>query len=286
VTTSDKLAAVSAAVPRGLGMWIMSLRHPTIGTPEQAAAKAKGAGLSFVSILACWQEGPGKHGNVNVHELPEYAAAFREAGIFPGVWGYPWGRPDMIPRFVERMHQAVGDGRAPWLIIDPEKGFRGQVIGPHAPALLEELVRRIFDEVLREDVGFGTSTWPLLSGMRDFPTAAVAGRGFGCPQTYQVPLEQARRAVEMWRQLGWVDLVPALPTFGRQTEAEDGEPDSAGDADLKLIAYASAILERARVLDQDHEVAGCFWQWPKTSAREWRAIQVLSQRHELLAEVI
>lgn len=250
-------------------MWVLDISRRVMGTPVQAAEKARAHGLSFVILAACWQDGPGKHAAMNEYDLAAYGQAFRAAGVLPWVWGYPWGEPDLIDKFVARMRVAADQAGASGIVLDPEVGFRRK------PDLMKDLLERTLDS-LNEHLGLGFSSYGQPSSMRDFPWAEAGGYGWGSPQCYQATLAQARKGIDTWKAFGWQNLVVSLPTFGRNTDAESGEPDADPRVDGRLLAYASALLERTGG-------AGCFWQWATTNAAEWATIKLLAEREDIVS---
>lgn len=240
---------ISKHQPRGVGIYTMALERAVQGTPEQAARRLASAGVSFVALLACWQE-DGRHGPANVEDLRTYGPAFAEAGIDVWVWGYPWGTPECVTRFVQRMREAALDAQAVGVLLDPELGFKGA----GAP-FMRDLVEQTVDS-LDESLGLGVTSYGLTSAHRDFPWAQCAGYGWGSPQLYTVPLATAQRAIEQWREFGWQHIVPSVPTFGPNSEA-------------RLAAYAGAIAGMSDGL--------AFWQWKGTSREEWRAIEACAR---------
>ena len=249
-------------------MWVMDSSKRVMGTPEQAARKAVEHGLSFVCLAACWQDGPGKHRPMNEFDLADYGKAFRAAGVLPWVWGYPWSEPEQILAFVARMRHAADDASAVGIVLDPELGFRGE------HRAMQDLLKRTIDSI-DEGLGLGFSSYGLPRSMPDFPWSEAGGHGWGSPQCYKMPLAQAREGIRQWGSHGWHDIVVSLPTFGRNTDAESGEPDLDKSVDAKLLAYASALLALT-------DGAGAFWQWQTTSEQEWRTIKLLSEMHDFV----
>lgn len=243
-------------MPRGVGVYSMGLSAQVHGTPLQAAQRAKDHGLSFVMLLGCWQDGPGKHADSNRSDLPDYGAAFREAGVDVWVWGYPWGTIEQIPRFVQRMRRAAKDAGAVGLLLDPELGFKGDG-AKHMP----ELLRQTLDS-LDESLGVGITSYPIPQWHPDMDWAAMGGFGFGSPQTYSVDLQTAIKAIRLWRGLGWGHIVSSVPAYGANSRD-------------RMAAYAGAIGEHADAL--------CFWQWPQLDASEWKTVEILAKRYDDVA---
>ncbi len=245
--SAEGLAA--RAVPSGLGIYTMELEKLRL-TPAAAAARAKNAGLSFVALLACWQE-ESSGGAVNRAELADYGAAFREAGLDVWVWGYPFAASWRITDFVATMKRSATDAGAAGILLDPEDAFTGARARWMAP-----LLRAIVD-VLDESLGLGITSFGVTKWHPTFPWADCGGWGWGSPQTYTVSIDLAVQAIAQWRELGWTKILPSLPTYGLNSEA-------------KLAAYAAAILE--------HADGGLFWQWASTDDVEWRTIEALAAR--------
>lgn len=246
---TDPTALSRRHQPRGVGVYTMALEQAVHGTPEQAARRLASAGVSFVSLLACWQE-DGRHGPANVADLRTYGPAFAEAGIDVWVWGYPWGEAQLVRAFVQRMREAAADARAVGVMLDPEIGFKAE-----RSALMEELLAHTVDS-LGESLGLGFTSYGLTSAHREFPWSVCGGYGWGSPQLYTVPIETARVAIQQWRGHGWDHIVPSVPTFGPNSEA-------------RLAAYAGAIAGMSDGL--------IFWQWKGTSREEWRAIEACAR---------
>lgn len=253
--TIDTPTTAPRIVPTGIGMYIMDLSRKHTGTPAQAAKRAADAGLGFVAILGCWQE-KSPSGLANASDLDDYGAAFREADVDVFVWGYPWGSPECIDRFVPTMRKAADMAGARGIILDPELGFKADR-AKYMPMLLQRTV-----DSLDESLGLGITSYGLTSAHPDFPWSIAGGYGFGSPQLYSVPIEVARAAIKQWRMRGWETIIASVPTFG---------PNSAE----RLAAYSGAILEHCDGL--------IFWQWSTTSDAEWRAIAELARSHHLPA---
>jgi hypothetical protein len=243
-------------MPQGCGMYVMDLSVAHQGTPLQAAQRAKNAGLNFVALEACWQNSADEHTPVNTLDLDDYGAAFAEAGIDVWVWGYPWGSPEQITRFVARMREAARSAKATGILLDPELGFKDE----RAP-FMRDLLEQTIDS-LDEGLGLGFSSYGLTSVHKDFPWQLAGGYGWGSPQLYTVGLPIARSAIKQWREIGWFHLIASVPTFG---------PNSGPN----LAAYASSIAE--------HTEGVCFWQWRGTDKEEWRAIEAVAKRYQTVA---
>jgi hypothetical protein len=86
-----------------VGVYIRGLSVNRQGTPKAAAKKAKDHGVSFVPILAIWQNKDNTlfSNGRGADLIIKYAEAFKAAGIDPWIWGYPWAGKHT--EYVDRM---------------------------------------------------------------------------------------------------------------------------------------------------------------------------------------
>lgn len=241
--------------PTGVGVYVSEISQRGMGTPEQAARRCADHGVSFVALLACWQNDAASHIDSNRADLAadRYAAAFREAGIDVWVWGYPWGAPSQITRFVQRMREAASDAGAVGVILDPELGFKGE-----GARYTRDLVDQTIDS-LNESLGLIVTSYPIPQWHPDMAWDVLGGVGCGSPQTYSVDPATASRAVAAWRALGWKHIVQSVPTFGDRAQTAQ-----------HLASYIDAIDDAADAL--------CFWQWSTTNNAEWDVIKAVAER--------
>jgi len=189
---------------RGIGVFTRGLRASIVGTPAALAERSTSLGLSFVPMLACWQDARGLT-TPNDQALAPYAKAIGDAHIDTWLWGYPWagGEETFVNALVSRA-KAIG---ARGVILDPEVSYKGR------PQAMRMLVARTLD-ALDESLDVGFTSFGLPAFHPTFPWKEAAALGWGCPQDYDVTLEQTLESVDAWSALGWASIVPALPTFG------------------------------------------------------------------------
>ncbi len=228
-------------------MYVRNITRRLHGTPAEAAAKAKDHGLSWVAIMACWQESD-RHTPMNLRDLEPYAAAFREAGIDVWIWGYPWGGRES--EFCDAMGKALELSGGSGILIDPELGYKA----PDSPLRARRLVGGTLD-LLNESQGLGVTSYGLTTAHRTFPWDSFAGVGFGSPQVYTVHLKTAELALRQWKALGWDHVIASVPTFGKKSGAQ-------------IPAYAGELQKLCDGL--------IFWSWRSTSRAEWREIAKLT----------
>jgi hypothetical protein len=225
--------AAPSGVPTGVGVFTRALRSAIVGSPQALADRAKSLGLSFVPMLACWQDARGLT-TPNDHALGPYARALHDAGIDTWLWGYPWagGEETFVNALVSRAKTIGARG----VILDPEVSYKAR------PQAMRALVARTID-ALDESLGAGFTSFGLPALHPTFPWKEAAALGWGCPQDYDVTLAQTLESVDAWGELGWESIVPALPTFGR------------GSAPSVLDRAVDALAARPNVRGL------VFWSW-------------------------
>jgi len=277
--------------PRGVGVYTMALGDKWHGSPTAAAKKASDHGVSFVALLACWQDMRKKgkvgpmvfhHGDANRKDnaLLRYAEAFNAQGIDVWLWGFPWAGAE--ERFIASMASATEmcpNLISGWLF-DPELGYkwkgknqsslsmRGQpealtnismsgtkaVRSKQAKKLMELAVNAI-----GERLGLGVTSYGMAKYHPNFPWAEFGGYGFGSPQLYSVGPQQVDQGIQQWREHGWKTIIPSVPTFGNN----DGE---------KLHNHLSSFV------DGHEDISGfIFWVWRATSSKRGSAGRGVSE---------
>jgi len=229
--------------PTGVGLYLRELRAATHGAPKAAARRARDNGVSFVALLACWQDRKG-HRARNVSRLPAYAEEFAAVGVTPWIWGYP--HAGMEERFVERMRAASSEPVAGW-ILDPEVSYKRR------PMSAQTLVDLTLDS-LSERLRLGVTSYGLPRAHPGFPWATFGGHGWGSPQLYGVSPALVDRGLADWRERGWTYAVPSVPSFGPKSGA-------------RLHDYLSGFV------DGEEEIRGFLvWSWMQTTSDEWRVL--------------
>jgi hypothetical protein len=270
--------------PEGIGIYIRGLNKKKQGTPKAAAKKAKDHGVSFVAIMACWQdEKNGKPRQLNSNGkdpalIQQYADAFLDAGIQPWLWGFPAaGREEQyIDRFAH-VTEVCDNTIAGW-IHDPElfykwkrkskakadKTMRGQpeytgkIVEPKgSPAYIKagahKLVRLSIDGI-NESMGLAITSYGMAPGHKNFPWNAFGGVGFGSPQLYSVGPKDIDRGIRAWRNHGWNTIIPSVPAFGKNSGA-------------KMHDHLSNFV------DGEENINGfIFWSWRQLQRDEWRVL--------------
>jgi len=229
--------------PTGIGLYLRQLDARTHGTPKAAARRARDNGVSFVALLACWQDGKG-HRARNVKRLPAYAEEFATAGVTPWIWGFP--KAGLEDLFVERMQGASAAPVAGW-ILDPEASYKRK------PKQARRLVDLTLDS-LSERLRLGVTSYGLAKAHPTFPWKTFGGHGWGSPQLYTVGPAHIDQGLAQWRAHGWAHLIPSVPSFGPRSGA-------------RLHDYLSNFV------DGDEHVAGfVVWSWMQTKSDEWRVL--------------
>ena len=231
----------SEETPKGIGLYIRGLQQKTHGTPKQAAKLARDNGVSFVAILAAWQDvhkgkerflkSNGRDGSL----IKKYAEAFTAAGIQVWLWGFPRGGGEeaFVERFVQ-VTEACGPVVRGWLW-DPELFYKwsrnpdaaapvsmrgqpefsasaGKPAGSAATrkAQARKLVELTLD-AMNESLGLGITSYGMARFHRNFPWDVFGGVGFGSPQLYSVGPKQIDKGIQQWRGHGWQTSVPSVP---------------------------------------------------------------------------
>lgn len=241
-------------MPKGIGIYIRALSTEKYGTPAQAAAKAKARGVSFVVILAVWQEGNTRVVNApGTRAYEQYVEAFTAAGIDVYLWGYPWaGREDGFILRMRRAIQAV-PGMIRGIVLDPERGYKWFQAGQENKARdgATRLVLRTID-LLNENMTLGVTSFGQPNIHKNFPWREFAA-GFGSPQFYTVGEHAIDAGTAQWRQLGFTSLLPSVPAFG---------PNSEDNLDEYLQCFPLAAVDGFIV-----------WSWPQIGAHEWTVLE-------------
>lgn len=227
--------------PTGKGMFIRN--WSVTGSPAQAVAQAKAAGLAWVSPLYAWYS-KGNPGPRNVKDGPRYAEAFREAGIELWPWVYPV--PGTETETQEAIARMVADG-ATGVILDPEHEYKKK---PTAAAQLMTAAR-----AAAGGLPIGVSSYGYAKYHPTFPYKAFNSADFGVPQVYDLKDNQGsdyqRKGVQSWRDAGFKFVIPALTTASS--------------------SYTEVLKEYNQAPIDDGGVV--WWDWQVTNKSEWSAIQ-------------
>lgn len=235
-----------------LGVYIRAITI-SYGGSRAVAEKAKNAGLTFVPIMAIWQEAD-KTKLINTRKLEDYAEALTEVGVEPWIWGYPWVGKET--EFIERVQwaKATCRGMLRGVLIDPELGYQFKSSSEHeARSGATKLVNGIID-VLDESIDAGTTSYGGYHLQGRFPREEFR-LGFGSPQFYTATDAEIEAGMSKWEDL-FDEIVPSVPAYG---------PNSGAN----LPAY----LEKIGPCD-----GYVFWSWPQMSEIEWSIACDLAQR--------
>jgi len=226
-------APTSSGAPTGVGVFARALRQSIVGSPQAMVERCQRLGLSFIPMLACWQDARGIT-TPNDEALAPYAKALATANIDSWLWGYPWagGEETFVTALVSRAKSIGARG----VILDPEVSYKRR------PEAMRTLVARTLD-ALDESLEVGFTSFGQPAFHPTFPWKEAAALGWGCPQDYDGTLAQTLASIDAWEALGWGTLVPALPTYGP------------GSAPRALDAAVDALVARPSV----HGLV--FWSW-------------------------
>ncbi|RLI86129.1 MAG: hypothetical protein DRP01_04855 [Archaeoglobales archaeon] len=277
--------------PTGVGIYLRSISQKRHGTPEEAAKRAKDHGISFVAIMACWQDiQEGKFRQINANKkhdtLQRYSEAFLKEGIEPWVWGYPWAGHEEA--YLDAMFDAWVPDVTVGTINDPELGskwtsrvrnsrrntMRGQpeaIVGVSASGN-QKLRRRQADDIMtgilqrspnKERIGYMTTSYGVARYHKNFPWKEYLQFGAFSPQLYDEELQEIDRALDEWlahwrKATGMSDedacIVPSVAAYGEK-------------AQLQMRKYLSSFLL------SKHPIQGVIvWSWRQLDAREWNEL--------------
>jgi len=270
--------------PTGVGLYMRGLSKEKHGTPAQAAKKAKDNGVSFVAIMAAWQDiHNGKErflysNGRDPERIVRYAEAFLNAGVKPWIWGFP--RAGGEHQYINRMCDVSTRSKViqGWLH-DPElfykwsakarwapSGMRGQAEytgkaeAPKGSKQIREIAAmRLMDltEESRQNGlirAYGVTSYGMAQYHKNFPWKQFSVKGFGSPQLYSVTPEQVDQGIAAWRAHGWTHIVPSVPLFGKMSGAH-------------LHDHLSNFV------DGEEDISGLlFWSWRQASRDEWRVM--------------
>jgi hypothetical protein len=270
--------------PSGIGFYLRGLSKSKHGTPAQAAKKAKDHGVSFVAIMSLWQEYKNNKfrqmmsNGRDAEIIWRYADAFQAQEVDVWLWGFPWGGHEQAA--VDRFQHVteVCDGTIDGWLWDPELGYKWSSNKKQAPvgmrgqpeytsgvsatgvaAVRKKQARSLVNlslDAMTESLNIGITSYGMAPGHRNFPWSEFGGVGFGSPQLYSVGPKDIDRGISAWRKLGWSNIVPSVPTFGKNSGAH-------------LHNHLSNFV------DGEEYVNGfIFWSWRQThgSENEWNII--------------
>jgi hypothetical protein len=276
------------AYPEGIGLYIRGLSKKVHGDPKTAAQKAKDHGVSFVAIMAAWQDIKKEtgqpymlHSNGRKPDLiAQYAAAFAEAGIEVWIWGFP--RAGGEKEYVERLAHVtdVCDGTIEGWLHDPEVYYkwtikssdkdrnttmRGQPeFAKYAKPIdgsaqhIKNCASKLLALCADEDCSYkylGFTSYGMAQYHKNYPWKIFGGTGWGSPQLYSVGPDEIDAGIKAWREHGWDHIVPSVPLFGKNSDA-------------KLHAHLSNFV------DGNERISGfIFWSWRQASPLEWKVIK-------------
>jgi len=276
---------IKKGFPKGIGLYIRGLSRKKQGTPKAAAKKAADNGVSFVTIMSCWQDvhngkerflhSNGKTGTI----IAEYAQAFADREIQVWIWGFP--RAGGEDQYIERLNHVTGacGGTVHGWIHDPELFYKwngrvrktpanmrgqpeytGEYTAPGSrPARRKRAAKKLI-ELTEEAVrvtsitSYGITSYGMAQYHKNFPWSEFGGYGFGSPQLYSVDAKQIDWGIAKWRELGWSHIVPRVPLFGKNSGA-------------KMHDHLSNFV------DGTENISGLlFWSWRQASREEWKIL--------------
>ena len=270
--------------PRGIGMYVRRYSRRTHGTPEQLAAKAADHGLTWVAILACWQDRHQNHNRSIAHNaavLPDLCQALADRGVVPWVWTFPRGGwEDTHQTTLRNVFDQAGDVLG-GVLLDPEiyykfkrrgnppdyAGMRATpeaVDDPDAAESSEDwtrmharrLIRTTLD-VLDERHAIGVTSYGIPSWHSLAWEDLVAG--FGSGQYYRVNERLCMKGLAEWRRLFGGEaahLLPSVGVFGEHNLAE------------RLGWFAG----------QPNVHGAIAWSWRQCDRREWRILESFADK--------
>src|SRR5690242_20444282 len=102
---------LARTVPSGVGVFTRALRESIVGTPEALAQRCKALGISFVPLMAGWQDPRGLT-TPNDGALERYAEVLSMNGIDVWLWGYPWagGEKEFVDAMFSRARAIAARG--------------------------------------------------------------------------------------------------------------------------------------------------------------------------------
>ena len=278
--------------PKGAGIYIRALDPNVHGLPAQAAKKAKDHGVSFVAIMACWQDiQDGKFRQVDANRrndtMKRYSEAFKKEGIDPWIWGYPWaGHEDA---YIESMFNAWVPGVTVGMGHDPELGskwstkaapkgrtMRGQpeAITGVAASGSQQVRRGQADKVMHltlqqlpEGGGYFTTSYGIARYHKNFPWKEYMQFGAISPQLYEEDLPAIDGAIDEWLvykqqatglPVDQIQIVPSVAAYGKM-------------AQLYMRRYLASFLLTK------HPIHGVIvWSWRQIDEHEWDEIHRFS----------
>lgn len=210
--TLEKLPSV--IMPKGKGMFMRTLK--LAGTIPEVLDGMKVRGLSWVAITRIWQYPVADKPTslFNTTQLPEYAAALRDAGHEVWVWGYP--APGKHEEFVEKLVGTAVAVKARGIILDPEEPFIGR------PEEAVALMAAALAAAAQFGLGVGVTSYGAPWNFPTFPWSAFLGAGFGMPQIYDasnsMPMTYPVKSVNAWKKLGFTHVAPISAAFNKSLE--------------------------------------------------------------------
>ena len=201
-------------MPKGKGMFMRTLK--LAGTITDILDGMSTRGLSWVAITRIWQypEANKPTSLFNTTQLPEYAAALRDAGHEVWVWGYP--APGKHEEFVEKLVSMAVAVKARGVILDPEEPFIGRA---EEAAALMAATRAAAAQF---GLGVGFTSYGAPWNFPNFPWSAFLGADFGMPQIYDasnnLPATYPVKSVNAWKQLGFHHVAPISAAFNKSRD--------------------------------------------------------------------
>lgn len=215
--TTLPASAPGLPLPRGKGMFVgtMGPKVRGVGTPEQVAARARQAGLTWVAPCVMFQrrEGDQVH-NRSWSLLDQYVAALRQAGVRE-IWPWAYPIPERFEVAVDRCREAAVRYDSPGILIDPEYEYIGR------PRDARRLMDRAL-EVHGEGRSLGVSSYGAPWNFKGLPWRELARADFGIPQCYdshgKLGDDYPAKAVAAYRAAGFRCVIPAFPTYGARSD--------------------------------------------------------------------
>jgi hypothetical protein len=288
-TTITTVDHTGMPTPNGTGAYIRSIKESIHGTPEQAAKKAADHHMSFVVIMACWQDiQEGKFRQLDTNrrgdQIKRYSEAFLAKGVQPWIWGYPWAGHYI--EFLESMREAHVDGVTAGWFNDGELGCkwrnqaqpRGRTMRGQPEAFsgtsaagtkglriqqADEMMIKTRNEYLPAGCGHVTTSYGIARHHKNFPWKQMLMFGGISPQLYKESLRQIDKGIDEWLA-HWEQSTGLDPSEARilPSVAAYGEK-----AQLNMRRYLASFLLSKHPID-----GVCVWSWRQIDRHEWNEL--------------
>jgi len=198
-------------------VFVRHVRHG--GDPSLFTERCKWLGFKWVMLQAIWQKPDSRDTVINDPvETAEYAAALRDAGITPWVFGWPRPESKNIVQFVDAVERARSMAAAAGVVINPEAPWFG--MRTQAVQLMHALRQAMpsSSRIGMTSYGGGPPNVPA------FPWSEFASADFGVPQIYDTKHslgpDYPQRSVRRWIAGGYPVVVPAWGASSAHTPAQ------------------------------------------------------------------